>query len=122
MAYQKESYSLETTTWRIVQVDGLDVPRGGARDLAAHMIFDTSDGRSHGATGCNRFSASYQATGSALGFGELVTTESACPDSRRTEIEAGLLETLPEITSYRIEGEKLWLYGGQTMRIAAERW
>ncbi len=121
-AYQEESYTLETTTWRIVQVDGVDVPRGGQRDLAPHFVFDTGDGRSHGATGCNRFSASYRATGSELAFAEIVTTEVACADEVRARVEAELLETLPEVTSYRIQGDKLWLYGGATMRIAAERW
>ena len=120
--YQNEVYTLETTTWRILEVDGVNTDQNVARDLRPHVVFDTSDGRAHGATGCNRFSGSYSATGSELSFGEFVTTRSACRSPEATRMEASILEIMPTLTSYRIEGNRIWMYAGQEMRIAGERW
>jgi heat shock protein HslJ len=113
---------LEGTTWRIVQVDGQNVDAPTNVDLAPHLRVLSAEGRVHGAAGCNRFSGPYQADGTSVRFGPLVTTRMACADGGRQALEGRILDALQAADGYRIDGRHLWIMTGGQARLTLEVW
>ncbi len=113
---------LEGTTWRIVQVDGQRVRAPDDRDLAPHLRVISAEGQVHGATGCNRFSGPYMASGTAVGFGPLALTRMACLVPALADQERRIVEILQSADGYRIDGRWLWLMVRGEHRLTAEVW
>ena len=113
---------LENTMWRIVEVDGVQARRADSRDLTPHLYIDSADGRVHGAGGCNRFSGAYRATATELSFGSMVTTRALCSEIERQRVEDTLIRALEEADRYLIDGVRLWIYSGSTVRVQAVLW
>lgn len=113
---------LEGTTWRIVQVDGVNVEAPGDRDLAPHLRVLSAEGQVHGATGCNRFSGPYMASGTAVGFGPLVLTRMTCLVPALADQERRIVEVLQAADGYRIDGRWLWVMVRGEHRLTAEVW
>lgn len=113
---------LEGTTWRIVQVDGQNVDKGKDLNLAPHFRVISEEGMVHGATGCNRFSATYQATGTAFGLGPIAMTRAMCADPGRQWVEDHISEVLASVDGYRMQDGWLWLTVNGTARLTAEVW
>ncbi len=75
----KADNALEARNWRVSAIRG-EAP-GGPRQ--ATLRFDA--GRLTGTTGCNRLTASYTLSGSALTIGDAATTRMACPGPAMTQ-------------------------------------
>ena len=110
----KSAVPLEKTYWKATELGGKPVAAG---DLSreAHLVFGT-ESRVAGSDGCNRVSGSYQLTGDAIKFGQMVGTQMACPGSGETE--RAFRAALGDATRYRIVGNRLELYGAAGARLA----
>jgi heat shock protein HslJ len=113
---------LEGTTWRIVQVGGRDVEPTEEVDYSPHFRILSAEGRVHGATGCNRFSGPYQADGTHVAFGPIITSRMMCRDPALQDVEGSILEVLEAADGYRIQGRWLWLMVGGEPRMTLEVW
>lgn len=113
---------LEGTTWRMVQVDGVDVETPRDVNLAPHLRVLSAEGEVHGATGCNRFSGPYRADGRGVAFGALVTTRAACVDPALQAQEGRIMDVLGSVDGYRIDGRWLWLMVQGQPRMTLEVW
>lgn len=113
---------LEGTIWRIVQVDGQNVDRADELNLTPHFRIISEDGMIHGATGCNRFSATYQATGTTLGLGPIAMTRALCGNPGDQWVEDHIAEVLENVDGYRMQDGWLWLTVNGQARLTAEIW
>lgn len=77
---------------------------GGAH--APTIAFE--DARASGSAGCNRWFASYGATGEALEFGDVGLTRMMCPPEQM-EIERSFVAALNDAMIARVEGDQLVL-------------
>jgi heat shock protein HslJ len=75
---------LEGTSWNAVELSGTPIATSPASDRQPHLTFGT-DGRVSGADGCNRLTGPYTAKGNAITFGNLVSTQMACPKTEDIE-------------------------------------
>jgi heat shock protein HslJ len=64
-------------------------------------------GQAGGFGGCNAYSATYQAEGESLSFGEVTSTLRACADEQMTQQEQQYFEALQTASSYVLEGNQL---------------
>jgi heat shock protein HslJ len=92
---------LAGTQW-VLDTSALDVADAG--DVVSFIAFERE--RVSGSDGCNRFSGSYEADGSALRFGVLAGTQMACigsADAVAQQVNAAL----PKVRAYTIDGDTL---------------
>jgi heat shock protein HslJ len=91
---------------------------GSAWDLALlsgnGLLSDTAitieflDDKISGSAGCNHYAGDYQASGDNLVFGELVSTEMACPEPAGIlEQESAYLAALDLADAYQLNGDRL---------------
>lgn len=95
---------------------GVDVE--GWQQVAPSASF--TDGQVSGASGCNRFNASYTVDGGDLRLGPVAGTEMACPDPAR-EVEETFRAALERVAAWRMEKEQLVLLdddGAELLRFA----
>lgn len=87
----------------IDQVADAAVPPGAAPSIAI-------DGqRVSGDAGCNRFTAAVSHGPTTLTFGPAATTRMACAEPGRADFERAFLSLLPQLTRWRLEGDRLTL-------------
>ena len=116
---------IEGRVWWLAQLDGQSVAAGGEPQRDAQLQFEAagsggaSGGRVSGSGGCNRLTANYQRTASALRIGSLGATRMVCADPGRSELETRFFAVLAATASYRLNGEQLLLLGreGQTLAV-----
>lgn len=77
----------------------------------AFIRFEEGKTRVHGFTGCNRFFGRYEAGEQSLKLSSLGSTRMACPNMDQ---ENKLMDVLSRVDSYRIAGDVLTLYTGDT--------
>jgi heat shock protein HslJ len=107
-----DSAPLDGTEWVLVALAGRQVPDGPT----ATLQFD--GGRLTGSDGCNRFSGSYSATGSAFTVSsELASTRMACPPQVEAEARA-YLAALVGARAYRVDGARLMLLSADGVTFA----
>lgn len=97
--------SLRNTYWKLVTLNG-DPVKVAERQREAHLIFAKDEARVSGSTGCNRVMGPFEADGSKLHFGNLISTRMACLGGGM-ELEQKFLQTLTKVESYRISGSHL---------------
>lgn len=78
----------------------------------ASLEFDAETSSAHGSAGCNRYFATFEASGSAISFGPVRTSMMACPDEARSRQERAFLEALESVGAFTIEEEELRFYDG----------
>jgi heat shock protein HslJ len=104
---------LDGTAWVLASLAGHPVPGSPTATL------QFEGGRLSGTDGCNRFSAGYSATGSALEVSpQVVSTRMACP----AEVEAKARAFLAALTGakrYRLQGARLELLAADGATLAA---
>ena len=100
--------SLRNTRWRLVEVLGqlAYLPPGG---VEPHLVLDPSMARAGGSLGCQDFTCSFEQEASHLRFGGLAKSRTRCEGA--WELESAFEKALQACTSYRIDGETLYLYG-----------
>jgi heat shock protein HslJ len=131
--------SLAGTEWRLIELDGKAVPRGGLESYFAlkesRQLAGGSIGQlvSASAAGCNRLMGSYETNGHSLRFEELSTTAMLCVPNKvliqapiqppfqapsgfgqhtyRDERVPLFLNALRETSSFEIHGSTLSLLG-----------
>ena len=98
---------LLNTYWKLRQIG--DGPHVSAYDNQPepHLVLASGTGRFHGAGGCNRLHGSYSLDGRWLRLSAVASTRMACTQGRR--MEQLFLDTLPQVSSYAVQGQKLLL-------------
>jgi heat shock protein HslJ len=103
---------LANTAWR---VRGLHNGKGGVQtsvgDTAITIEF-ANDGQASGASGCNRWNASYQVEGSSIKFGVPTLTRKICPEQSVMDQEQQFLQSLSRVATAQVEGDHLELRDG----------
>ncbi len=84
--------------WQIENVDG-----GGVIDNSHATLLFLPEGRLAGSATCNRIIGSYKSSGKSLTIEPAGTTMMACPEALMNQ-ERKLLDLLPKITQFRIDG------------------
>lgn len=105
--------SLENTYWKLAEMNGLPVitPANG-KEVHFVMSNDGGEKRIHGFAGCNNLAGSYTTQGSNIKF-TAITTKMMCAD--RMDVEDFFTKALSEANAFKIKGETLELYQGDTM-------
>jgi heat shock protein HslJ len=102
--------ALELREWHLVELNGqAAVPRDPAR--RPWLRFDDSKHRVEGSGGCNRTSGPYTVKGSALHFGDLISTKMACIDTGVGRQEQMLFDALERTDRFDIQRDTLTLQG-----------
>lgn len=96
--------SLTGTHWRLVSVGRMEAD---ASRREPFILLD-ANGQISGATGCNRFGGGYVADGDYLTIGQVATTRMYCAGV--WEQERAILDTLPLVTRWQVNGGQLELY------------
>jgi len=104
----------EDTYWRAVELSGKMLPAQNA-NREAHLIF-RREGRLSGSDGCNRIAGTYQRTGDALTFGQLVGTQMACVNTG--EIEQAFGEAIKNTAHLAVTGDRLRLSDNAGSQVA----
>lgn len=112
---QKQSTAAEADSilgayWVLFSLEGQDVQRP-QNTQTAYVRFEEGKARVVGFTGCNRFSGKYELSGQKLSISNLSSSRMTCPD---IEQENKMLDLLGQVSSFRIAGDLLMLYAGET--------
>jgi copper homeostasis protein (lipoprotein) len=99
--------TLENTHWRLASLRGQPVMPAAEREREPHLILQSAQRRMVGSSGCNRLSGNYTLDGERLAFTRSVGTMLSCRDGMAQE--RVLLDTLPQVARWRIEGQRLTL-------------
>ena len=99
---------LEKYNWNLIQLNGSSDHLNGA-----HIIFDFSENRVAGSTGCNRFGGPFEITGDKISFGALFTTKMACLNDNKEREFLALLNT--EDLRFDIAEQTLNFYSGDEL-------
>lgn len=108
-------WTLAGTHWTLAALAGKPVTLARGQK-EPYLVFHNEDKRAGGFTGCNQFSASYKTSAGKLSFGHGMGTLMAC--AQGMELEDEFRKALPEVKSYRIEGERLELLDGAGKALA----
>ena len=104
--------SLAGAEWRLVELEGRPVVSGTIDRPHLRFTSDSDSLRVGGSTGCNFLSGSYEASGSTLRFGPLITTKRACVDEDVNAQEARFVGALRRTDGFAIDGPGLTLLSG----------
>lgn len=104
--------------WRVVSVNGVDVPA----DIEVTMTFDPVENRVGGSTGCNSYGAEYSVGGEGITAGVAEATQMAC-GAPVMDVEQSFLDALRSVQTYTVSDarDELDLRGGGETRIVARR-
>jgi len=105
-----ESDSILGAYWVLYSLEGQDVQRP-QNTQTAYVRFEEGKTRVIGFTGCNRFSGKYKLSGQKLTMSNLSSSRMACPE---IDQENKMLDLLGQVDSYRVAGDLLTLYAGET--------
>ncbi len=99
--------SLENTYWKLTRLGDQPV-QVATEQHEPHMILQSKSHRIAGSGGCNRLIGGYDLEGERLVFGQLATTQMACPQGMDTE--DAFLAALGRVRTWGILGQHLELY------------
>lgn len=95
--------------WKIVSVNGEDVPTG--MEKQPFLAFDLKEKRIHGNAGCNLINGGFETNASnakSISFPAVISTMMACPDM---EIEGKILKAINDVKSFDVlSGGGIGLY------------
>ena len=103
--------ALTQPTWALTTlvVDGQEQALSSSHSATLH--FGAHDGRIYGSGGCNGFGASYSLNGTQLHISMVTQTLIGCIDPVVMGQESNYFQALPQVASYRLEGNTLSLSG-----------
>jgi heat shock protein HslJ len=99
--------ALEGTTWVLTTSLGGMADAGPSK---AQIDIRFEAGQTSGSSGCNRYGGTYTLEGSSLSFGDLASTQMACPEPIMT-VESRYLQMLAKVDRYEVAA------GGETLRL-----
>ncbi|MGQ7246606.1 META domain-containing protein [Halomonas sp. V046] len=100
---------LEGTYWKLIGLNGEDVPVTSGAGREAHLVLHAPEGRIAGATGCNRLMGSYRLDTDRVAFSGLATTRMACAGAA-ADLERRFVAALASATEFRVLADRLELY------------
>ena len=100
--------SLTGTKWRLVEIDGHDVISGSRASLSI-----SREGRIGGNTSCNSMFGHVSVDGNKMSFGTMGSTKMYCGGDGVMAQERLYFDKLKQVTTWRIEGERLYLSRGR---------
>ena len=105
--------TLENTYWKLSEMNGNPIiTPEGAKEV--HFVLTTESGQKKikGFAGCNSIMGSYTLSGEKIKF-IVASTKMMCP-AQQMEIEDFLTKALTTADAYKIDGDVLELYEGNT--------
>ncbi|HMG91615.1 MAG TPA: META domain-containing protein [Chryseolinea sp.] len=104
---------LENTHWRLSEMNGNPIiTLEGSRDVYFMMTSEKGQKKLTGFAGCNSITGGYTLSGDKVKF-VIASTKMMCPEEQMA-VEDFLLKALSSASSYRVEGNVLELFDGQT--------
>ncbi|MEP7075163.1 MAG: META domain-containing protein [Acidobacteriota bacterium] len=103
---------LEDRKWTLESVG--DRPAGSVGSLAT-LIFSPDRGSVGGDTSCNSYGGNYTVKGNTIRIVHTVSTMRACIEDERMQIERSFLNGIQDADTYKIEGNKLFVYKGRSL-------
>jgi heat shock protein HslJ len=103
IGFQKASQPLESTYWKLWQLDGTDYKSETSQPVHVQL---NSDGRFTGYAGCNMIWGIWKFQGQEIQFSNINRTKTACNELANEEI---ILEHLQKAKAYMISGSHLIL-------------
>ncbi|MBX7043727.1 MAG: META domain-containing protein [Ignavibacteria bacterium] len=97
-------------TWVLESTKGNPVNAEGYMKGKPRLIFFTADKKYSGSNGCNNLMGKYEADTVRISFGPAGLTKMACPGNYEQEF----VHNLNSADRWKIEGERLKIYDGQT--------
>lgn len=95
--------ALEGESWILTQM----LTAGGQTEIVDVGVSAEFDGSTiSGTSGCNRYNASYEASGNEISFGPISGTKMACPEPE-SSTEARYLQLLAEIATFETSGRSM---------------
>lgn len=108
--FDRQSVGLSGTSWIVT---GYNNGRGAVVSVITGVELTAdfgADGVLSGSAGCNRYTATYEVSGTSLKIGPAAATRMACADPAGVmEQEAQFLQALATATTYRLAGDRLEL-------------
>jgi putative lipoprotein len=107
MALQAEapaSLPLVGTHWTLVELGGRAIAKTPT-GREPHLMLLEEESRAVATGGCNQVSGTYETSGTALTFSQLISTMKACSDGM--DRDQALAKALETTASFRIEGSRL---------------
>ena len=109
VTFAAQASSLAGTSWSVVNINnGRQAVVGMVSSSTVTMAFDTA-GRVSGTTGCNRYTAAYNADGNTLRLSSVAATRMACADPAVDEQEQAFLRAIESVATLGFEGDRLVL-------------
>jgi heat shock protein HslJ len=101
--------ALEGRSWILTQF----VAEDGSTEIVDVGVDAEFDGSQiSGTSGCNRYNASYEASGNEISFGPIAGTQMACPEPQMT-VEARYLQLLESVATFEVEGRAMSMADGE---------
>ena len=101
--------ALEGVTWILTQF----VAEDGSTEIVQVGVNAEFDGSTiSGTSGCNRYNASYEASGNEISFGPIAGTKMACPEPQMS-VEARYLQLLESVATFEVEGRAMSMSDGE---------
>lgn len=95
--------------WVLVTLYGKPLPKSMTSEA---FISFGKDGASNGNGSCNYFTGTHTLKKNQLSFGNMASTERFCADM---ETEDSFYKMLQEVDNYRLSGDQLSFYKGETL-------
>ncbi|HEY3403453.1 MAG TPA: META domain-containing protein [Ohtaekwangia sp.] len=106
------SANLENTYWKLSEMNGMPVVTpADAKEVHFILTSENGESRIKGFAGCNALGGNFVRNGNKINF-VTVTTRMMCAE--RMDVENYLIGVLTNTDSYKISGETLELYQGNT--------
>jgi len=102
---------LEDKKWILTSIAGKSLPK---IETVPFLVFDKQKQSAGGDSGCNVFGGSYKTEGAKIGITEIISTQRACIEDERMNIEREFFGNLQKATRFEIKAGKLNLYEGDT--------
>jgi heat shock protein HslJ len=81
------------------------------------LEFDEKSQRVSGDSGCNRFSGTFELSGTSLKFSRLMSTKRACLAEEVNRLEMNFLQALENITRFEAQQNVLRLFAGDNQSL-----
>lgn len=107
-----DAASLSDRKWML---EAVNHPRKIIATKGPFVVFDSKKASLSGYTGCNIFNGRLSVTKQEMSVTELNSTERACPDDDKIEVERGFLGGLRNVSRFEIRDGRLFLYENEKL-------